>query len=1458
MTKPGGEGSSFKIADAYVLIGGKLDDKSVQQTVGEAQKSADRTPLNLKVGLDKRSLNTAVTEIRTSVRDLSKDLSVKISVTLNQKSLADLALAVLAAADEMSRQGNISLKVGINGASVAKASTDLGVATRSMGAVNGINLKVNSDELKDGDNTVKTFSNHWTRLATLVTGGIALGAGPVELGALGAVAAVFAGIGVAAEKSDKLVASSFSDMSNAAKQTMQQGFGDIAPVLEHLADDGKAAVTSLKTEFALAGQQIAPMLDQIGGDLINSVRNGVDDTVPLLSKLSPLATSIGNSFGTLEKGVAGFVNNIDVGGAAAGWDSLSGAVSKVLSPLSLVLNAVAPLSTALISTLGSALSVAEREFANVKPVASALGAVLGLLSPVISFLGPPMLLVAGASKLLGGSWFDLSAAGTKISAFFKELPAGVQSLGQKLGYTTQATLDASKAAAQLARDDALLAKDVDTLALSEAEAKAATSGSAEDALATSVARRQLRTSTEAAKDAELEFSKVSAATSFSMGPLVGILATVGLAVGLFATQTSDAGNATQDLSQQIIQMGNATSGSVGDIISGSDDLKRYADAFKDIGTNAQQFARAYSGSAAQAQSYTDNLTASQEKLGSTMVGIREGDSNIFYESSLGTSQISKSIKQLTEDINSGKSPRDLYTKQLLDQVDEYNAYNEVVPQSKKALDDFKASQDSARQALAAQGLALSSTQTAWDSLGGKITSSVSNFNSATAGIKQLTDNTLSAKEAFFSAQQNFVQLGQAVTSAQQGLEQAGEGVASAQHGVGAAAQSAAAALRSEQSAALAVTNSQFSYKQSLQASANAQIAYNSSLVSETSSEKAVTQARKDALQSLKDLQRQVIDGTDTQAEAELRLHDAQQAVNAAGLQHSTLSLADLANQSNITAQNEQKYQLLLALSEAQHNLNDVTAAGQQTIEQNTLAQQLGVEGSSGVVSAQQALVQSQQQVVQASQSMQSALNSITSASQSVKDAQYAQGQAHQASANAVYEEGQASLALKQAIQNQTNAAKALTTAKTNDTNTTDLSTQQGVQNYLMLENLFEKNYQATGSIQSATAATEDEGKKMGFTAGQVDAVANSVTGLNGKTAVFGVVGQPSVDISQIVAAAVQQGINPEGLGFTPAQVQTALGAPIAPTGAHRAAAGGGLLSGAGTTTSDSILGMTETGPVALSDQEFVVNAKDTKRTLPVLEHINSGGSVPGFAAGGQLGKALMSANLRLAAWDAGVGALANTYTMLGYKGIPFLPKPPPLPIASGGGGGSTATAKSGNAAQAQQYAQSIMGSYGWGPEQWIPWLKLGNEESGWNAYAVNASSGAYGIGQSLGHGHPYELGDYAAQVVWMANYIKGRYKTPAAAWAFETSHVPNWYDQGGLLPQGLSMAVNNTGAGEHKGVFTNQQWSDLHAIANSKSSGEVHYHSHTTVLAQGNDDAHSIATMASADAQWKIITMVNR
>jgi len=126
------------------------------------------------------------------------------------------------------------------------------------------------------------------------------------------------------------------------------------------------------------------------------------------------------------------------------------------------------------------------------------------------------------------------------------------------------------------------------------------------------------------------------------------------------------------------------------------------------------------------------------------------------------------------------------------------------------------------------------------------------------------------------------------------------------------------------------------------------------------------------------------------------------------------------------------------------------------------------------------------------------------------------------------------------------------------------------------------------------------------------------------------------------------------------------------------------------------------------------------------------------------------------------------------------------PSPGGGGTGKGNAPKpghaSGNAARNQQIGKMLAARYGWAPQQdqgqWNALVDLWNQESGWNQFADNPSSGAYGIPQSLPASKMATAGaDYlsnpATQIKWGLGYIKAVYGSPEGAWAHEVAH--NWY-----------------------------------------------------------------------------------
>lgn len=144
-----------------------------------------------------------------------------------------------------------------------------------------------------------------------------------------------------------------------------------------------------------------------------------------------------------------------------------------------------------------------------------------------------------------------------------------------------------------------------------------------------------------------------------------------------------------------------------------------------------------------------------------------------------------------------------------------------------------------------------------------------------------------------------------------------------------------------------------------------------------------------------------------------------------------------------------------------------------------------------------------------------------------------------------------------------------------------------------------------------------------------------------------------------------------------------------------------------------------------------------------------------------------------------------------------IPSAPSSASSAGGGGGSFATPiGSGSASAGMSALQQAAKPYGWNTgAQWTKLVYVEMREAGFNSHARNASSGALGLAQALGHGNGntagtlgneyggYGLTDAQAklansgnaywQAVWMVNYISATYGTPAAAAAHEAAD--NWY-----------------------------------------------------------------------------------
>ena len=147
-----------------------------------------------------------------------------------------------------------------------------------------------------------------------------------------------------------------------------------------------------------------------------------------------------------------------------------------------------------------------------------------------------------------------------------------------------------------------------------------------------------------------------------------------------------------------------------------------------------------------------------------------------------------------------------------------------------------------------------------------------------------------------------------------------------------------------------------------------------------------------------------------------------------------------------------------------------------------------------------------------------------------------------------------------------------------------------------------------------------------------------------------------------------------------------------------------------------------------------------------------------------------------------LGPHTPTATML-KAALAAIPLAPAVPVAPAGPtpAGTTSPPSATPAPQPQTsaptgslqaYAASLWGG------QYSCGASVVNVESGWNIYATNPGSGAYGIPQALPGSKMASAGsDWATngytQIRWMTGYMNSTYGGPCGAWAHEQSS--GWY-----------------------------------------------------------------------------------
>lgn len=211
-------------------------------------------------------------------------------------------------------------------------------------------------------------------------------------------------------------------------------------------------------------------------------------------------------------------------------------------------------------------------------------------------------------------------------------------------------------------------------------------------------------------------------------------------------------------------------------------------------------------------------------------------------------------------------------------------------------------------------------------------------------------------------------------------------------------------------------------------------------------------------------------------------------------------------------------------------------------------------------------------------------------------------------------------------------------------------------------------------------------------------------------------------------------------------------------------ASGGRVTGPGGPRDD------RAGLYALSHGEWVIRADSAARYgLAAMDAVNRGTAVIGYASGGGVGVHATAPSYKTveASLMASVTKLAQAFAKAAAA------------VQAAAGGVSGAGPVGGDAAANKKLARSM---FPWPAAMWAAYDYLEMREAGYNRFARNPSSGAYGIPQAL----PPTKMPFAAQAAggshagpqlsWMYSYIRSVYGNPVNAAAHERAY--NWYGGG--------------------------------------------------------------------------------
>lgn len=228
-----------------------------------------------------------------------------------------------------------------------------------------------------------------------------------------------------------------------------------------------------------------------------------------------------------------------------------------------------------------------------------------------------------------------------------------------------------------------------------------------------------------------------------------------------------------------------------------------------------------------------------------------------------------------------------------------------------------------------------------------------------------------------------------------------------------------------------------------------------------------------------------------------------------------------------------------------------------------------------------------------------------------------------------------------------------------------------------------------------------------------------------------------------------------------------------------AAQGAYISTGSGPTADDNL--------AKVSKGELIVPAN----MVAAGEADNMRGRIPGFAAGGVIGGMPQAAAAFTGTDSKNAVTSGITSAMAAAKAAVL--KAVEASISSAGSTTVSGSGPVGGDSAANKALARKM--FPWPASQWAAFDTLEMHEAGYNRFARNSASGAYGIPQAL---PPTKMpfaaqqagGSHAGpQLSWMFSYIRSVYGTPGNAWAKYYQHPGGvgWYANGGATSAGWAM-----------------------------------------------------------------------